>query len=180
MPKLAIPVDSACSGQAGVRCLHPSPVKTPGGGRRPPMNLDLSLLVNVRTQVLPAHPRTRTNLLSSAERSRPWSLERQSREWRRGPLSSNYRHAHLTRASHLVSSRFRFNDHSNYVSYVCVMSWFTLLLSLSTCHHIVRLWFTFHSYPSIHPFHTCYYLLLSSIIQHRTVPFFLLFASSTS
>lgn len=87
MPRLVTPVDSAYSGVVSVRCPHPSQAKISGDGRRPSMNLGLSLLVKARTQVLPAHPRTKANLLLSAARSRPWSLERQSREGCRGPLS---------------------------------------------------------------------------------------------
>jgi hypothetical protein len=189
MPRLANPVDSAYSGRASVRCLHPSPAKMLGGDRRRSMNLGFSLLVKARTQVLPAHPRTKTNLLLSAERSRPWSLERQSREGCRGPLSFDparpFRLIPFPAAppDSCCSSRIASNNCPIYVSYACVMSWFThILLSLSTCRHIVC---PFPHIPFIpahsESFHTsiafiCYYLLLSSITALNSILFPLSFA----
>jgi len=189
MPRPVMPVDSAYSGRASVRCLHPSPAKMPGGDRRPSMNLGLSLLVKAQTQVLPAHARTKTRLLLSAARSRPWSLERQSREGCPGPLSFQVDRAHPfhlipfssapppTLAIHHVLPLMNVRI---YVSYACVMFWFThILLSLSTCRHIPCSFLTSHSYPPILN-HSTRLLRLTAIIYitaSNSTHFFFSFSS---
>ena len=175
-----MPVDSAYSGRASVRCLRPSPVKMLGGDRRLSMNLGLSLLVKAQTQVLPAHARTKTKLLLSVARSRPWSLERQSREGCPGPLSFDrpFRRIPFPSApppTLVIHHVLPLMNVRIYVSYAGVMSWFAhILLSLSTCRHIVCPFLASHSYPPILNRSTRP-LRLTAIIycyrpsQHRTV-----------